>query len=229
MKKATTAPAAAIPRTASDNMTRKLVVLAMLSAIGFISMLLIKIQVISFLKYEPKDIFITLAGFLYGPAAAFGCSVVTGLLELPFSSTGLIGMVMNILSSAAFSCTAAFLYQKRRDLIGAVIGLTCGVIAMTTSMLLWNYLISPLYMGVTREQIAPMLTSTFLPFNLLKSGLNAALTLLLYRPFLRILEMCGYQTEKHEKNKKSETVLIAVFSVVLFCVCTGVIWYLNRG
>ena len=138
------------PERREMNATKRLVVLALLSALGFISMMIVKIPVIWILKYEPKDIFITLGGFLYGPLAALACSVVTALLELPFSETNLIGMVMNILSSAAFSCTAALIYKKRRDLYGALIGLVCGVAVMTATMLFWNYLITPLYNNVPR-------------------------------------------------------------------------------
>ena len=208
---------------------KQLVTMGMLTALAYVVMVLIRIPVVSFLKYEPKDIFLTLAGFLYGPLAALACSVVTGLLELPFSSTGLIGMVMNILSSAAFACTASLIYKKRRDLYGAVIGLLCGVAVMTVTMLLWNYLISPLYMGVTRADIAPMLTTVFLPFNLLKAGINAALTLLIYRPFLRVLQRCGYSVSDHYADKRSSNIVIFVTAALLFCVCIGVIIWMNRG
>ena len=210
--------------------TRKLVILALLSAIGFISMMIIKIPVVGFLKYEPKDIFITFAGFLYGPLAALGCTVVTSLLELPFSSTGLIGMIMNIVSSAAFACTASFIYKKRRDIYGAAIGLVCSVAAMSVSMLLWNYLISPLYMGVTREQIVPMLTSVFLPFNLLKAGINAGISILLYRPFLRALHLCGFSVDSHfeDSGKKSSIALIAVIGGAVLAICIAAVIMLNR-
>ena len=212
----------------SVSSTKKLTVLALLSAIGFISALLLRIPVISFLKYEPKDVFITFAGFLYGPVAAFGCSVVAGMLELPFSDTGLIGMVMNILSTAAFACTASFLYKKRRDMYGAAIGLICGVAAMSVSMLLWNYLISPLYMGVSREEIVPMLSTVFLPFNLLKAGINAGITLLFYRPFLRVLRLCGFSVNEHLQDKKSSIVFIGSIAAVLLIVCIGAVIVINR-
>ena len=213
----------------SHSATEKTVVLALLSAIGFISMMLIKIPVIGFLKYEPKDIFITFAGFLYGPLAALACAIVTALLELPFSSTGLIGMVMNIVSTAAFACTASLIYKKRRDIYGAAIGLLCSVAAMSVSMLLWNYLISPLYMGVTRDEIVPMLTSMFLPFNLLKAGINAALTLLLYRPFMRVLRLCGSPVQEHLEDRKSSVLLIAGIAAAMLALCAGVVFWLNRG
>lgn len=214
---------------ASDGAVRKLAVLALLSAIGYVSMLFIKVPVIGFLSYEPKDIFLVLAGFLYGPAAALACAAVTGLLELFVSSTGLIGMIMNIVASAAFACTAAFFYRRRKDIVGAVIGLIVSVAAMTVMMLLWNYLISPLYMGVTREEIVPLLTTMFLPFNLLKAGINAAVTMLLYRPFLRVLRLCGYPVSDHLADTKKSNVLIFSAAAVLLALCVGVVIYLNRG
>ncbi|MCQ2416226.1 MAG: ECF transporter S component [Oscillospiraceae bacterium] len=229
MKSTNTVSTSANGRNTVSGTTQKLVILALLSAIGFISMMFLKVPVISFLKYEPKDIFITFAGFLYGPLAALSCSVVTGLLELPFSSTGLIGMVMNILSSASFACTASIIYKKRHDIYGASIGLICSVAAMSICMLLWNYLISPLYMGITREEIVPMLSTLFLPFNLLKAGINAAITLLLYRPFLHVLQMTGQVTvHDHLADKKSSVILVAVISAVLLAACIGVVIFLNK-
>ena len=62
--------------------TKKLVILAMLAAIAYLSMLLIKIPIVataSYLKYEPKDVIITLAGFMFGPLSALICSVVVCL------------------------------------------------------------------------------------------------------------------------------------------------------
>ena len=227
MKKSA-AIAAPVQGAQSASAVRKLTVLALLSAIGYVSMLFIKVPVIGFLSYEPKDIFITFAGFLYGPLAALACCIVTGVLELLVSSTGLIGMVMNIVASAAFACTASLIYKKRRDIYGAAIGLVCSVAAMTVMMLLWNYLISPLYMGVSRAEIVPLLSTMFLPFNLLKAGINAGITLLLYRPFLRVLHLCGYPVSDHLADKKSSVILVAAIAAAMLALCVGVVIYLNR-
>ena len=216
------------PAAGADSPTRKLVVLALLSALGYISMLYIKVPVVSFLRYEPKDIFLTLAGFLYGPLAALACAVVTGLLELFVSSTGLIGMIMNVVASAAFSCTAAWIYKKRHDILGASVGLVCSIAAMTAAMLLWNWLLTPLYMGISRAEVVPMLTTVFLPFNLLKAGINAMITLLLYRPFLRVLHLCGYPVSDRLAEKKSAAIAVYVLAAVLLCVCIGVVWKMNH-
>ena len=53
---------------------------------------------------------------------------------------------------------------------------------MALVMLFWNYLIAPVYMGCSRQAVAELLLPVFLPFNLIKGGLNTAGTALLYRP-----------------------------------------------
>lgn len=208
--------------------TKKLVVLALLSAIGFISMMLLKIPVVSFLKYEPKDIFITLAGFLYGPLSSMAVAAVTALLEFPISETGVIGLVMNFLSSASFACVASLIYHKRDSLSSAVIGLLCGMASMTTAMMLWNYLISPLYAHMPRTDVVPMLTMVFLPFNLIKSGINASLTMLLYQPFMRVLVQCGFVSEKHGATKQKRMLSVMLVSLLIFVGCCVVIYFMNH-
>lgn len=92
---------------------KKLTVLAMLSAIAYVAVALLRFPVVLFLSYEPKDVVIAIGGFLYGPLAALGISLVVSFIEmLTISSTGWIGFVMNFLSSAAFAGTAALLYRK---------------------------------------------------------------------------------------------------------------------
>lgn len=215
--------------TASQSRTKKISILAMMCALGWLTMFLIKIPVVSFLKYEPKDIFIVLSGFLYGPLAAAAVAFATAVLELPVSTTGFIGMVMNFLSSAAFACIASLIYKRRKTLMGAVLGLVAGMAAMTVTMLLWNYLISPLYMGVTREEIVPMLTTVFLPFNLLKSGINSALTLLIYRPFVQVLQQAGFVTKGSvSKENRGSAIAASVVCVLILVVCGIVIYCLNH-
>ncbi len=161
---------------------RQLCVMAMLCALAFAAVALIRIPVVLFLKYEPKDVLLAIGGFLYGPAAGIGMSVVVALVELvTVSDTGLIGLLMNILSSALFVGISSAIYHRGKSIKRAVLALIIAALAVTAGMVLWNYLITPLYMQVTREQVAGMLLTVFLPFNLLKSALNATLTVLLYK------------------------------------------------
>jgi riboflavin transporter FmnP len=170
-------------QTATFQKTRKLTTLAVMSTISYVLMVVGRIPMVLFLKYDPKDIVITFTGFLLGPLSALAVSVVVSFVEMfTVSDTGFIGLVMNILSTCAFSCTAAVIYQRKRTQSRAVIGLVAGTLLMTAVMLLWNCLITPLYLGVPRSEVVALLIPAFLPFNLIKGGLNATLTLLLYKP-----------------------------------------------
>ena len=162
---------------------RRWVLIAMLAALSYIAVLAIRIPVVLFLSYEPKDVVITIGGFLLGPMVSLVTSLVVSLIEMfSISETGIIGCVMNFLSSCSFACVAAWIYKKHHSLNGAVMGLAAGSVAMIAIMLLWNYLVTPLYMHVPREVVAAMLPTVFLPFNLIKAGLNSLVVFLVYKP-----------------------------------------------
>lgn len=180
---------------------RTITSLAMLAAIAYVVMLLSKMlpQVSGFLQMDLKDTVICIGAFLFGPLSAAVISIVVAVVEMfSVSDTGPIGCIMNVLATCAFCCTAAFVYKKFHTRKGAVIGLALGTVCLTVVMLLWNYLITPIYMGMDREEIVvPMLIPVFLPFNLVKGGLNMALILLLYKPVVTALRKARLVPESH--------------------------------
>ena len=195
---------------------KKMVTLAMLAAIAYLMVNLIRIPVVLFLKYEPKDVIITIGGFLFGPMAAFIVSGIVSLLEMvTISETGIVGCIMNLISTCSFACTAAFVYKKQHTLKGAITGLGLGSVLMVGAMLLWNWLITPLYMGVDRATVEGMLIPAFLPFNLLKAGLNSALTIGLYKPLSSALRKIGLI----ETQAKSSKIGVYLFAGALLITC----------
>ena len=170
--------------------TRYLAVCGMFTAVAFIMVLISKVipNVAGFLSYEPKDAIIVIAGFIFGPLTCVFVSVLTSLIEmLTISTTGPYGFLMNVVSTCAFTVPAALIYRRFHSQKGAVGGLALGVAVLAATMVAWNYIITPFYMGVDRSVVAGMLASVFLPFNLVKGGLNAAITLLLYKPIVTAL------------------------------------------
>ena len=164
--------------------------LAMLTAIAYVIMYFSKMlpQVLGFLQLDLKDTVICIGGFVFGPLAAAIIAIVVALVEMfTVSDTGIIGFIMNTLATVSFCCTASFVYKKVHTKKGAVIGLALGTLFLTVVMLLWNYLITPIYMEMDRAVVAAMLPKVFLPFNLVKGGLNMAVILLLYKPVVTAL------------------------------------------
>ena len=48
--------------------TKQIAMIGMLCAIAFVAVALIRIPVVSFLKYEPKDVIVAMGGFKIGRA-----------------------------------------------------------------------------------------------------------------------------------------------------------------
>lgn len=204
--------------------TKKLTTIAMLCAIAFVIVAFVRIPVVLFLKYEPKDVIITIGGFMMGPMASLIISTVVALIEMvTISDTGVIGAVMNLISSCAFCCTAAFIYKKKHTMQGAVIGLFSGAVIMTGIMLLWNYLITPIYMGYPREAVAAMLLPVFLPFNLLKGFLNTGISLLIYKPVVGALRKAHLIEMSSSSGAPAKKFSPGMLAVAIFFVATGTV------
>jgi len=187
------------PRTNVKNLTS----MAMLTAMAYVVMLLSKAlpQVSGFLQMDLKDTVICIGGFVFGPLAAAIISIVVAVVEMfTYSDTGIIGCIMNVLATVSFCCTASFVYKKIHTRKGAIIGLACGVIALTVVMVLWNYLITPIYMKIPRDVVVSMLPTVFLPFNLVKGGLNMAVILLLYKPVVTALRKAKLLPESRSQS-----------------------------
>jgi len=199
---------------------KNLTTVAMLCAMAYVFMLISKVipAVEGFLQYDAKDIIITIGGFILGPVYALVISIVVALLEfLTVSSTGPIGLLMNIVSTASFAFTAALVYRKIKTLSGAFISLAAATLVLTAVMLLWNYYITPLYMKVPQEVIKTMLPTVFLPFNLVKGIINSGFILFLYRPLVMALSKTRLVVNTGAPKKLISPALIAgIIIVVIF-------------
>ncbi len=199
---------------------KKIALIGLFCAIAYIFTLLgglLPISVAGFLKYDPKDIIVAIAGFILGPSSALAISVLTALLELVtgISATGFYGLLMNIISTASFACISSYIYKKKKTLSGAIIGLIVATLITTTLMLLWNYFITPFYMQVPREAILKMLPTTFLPFNLIKYGINACLALLIYKPVVTAMRKSHIIETTAPAKQRPKLWIILITSFVL--------------
>ena len=222
-----------IPMKKQQLSTRYLAVAAMFTALSFVMVLVSKVipNVAGFLSYEPKDAIIVIAGFIFGPMTCLIISLLCSFIEMiSISSTGIYGFLMNVVSTCAFTVPAAWFYSRHRTQKGAVIGLGIGVAVLTLCVVLWNSSITPFYMGVGRSVVAGMLMSVFLPFNLIKGGINAGLALLLYKPLVTALRK-AHLVEVSSSGKKGKfslgftlfAVAVLVTFVLLLLVMLGVL------
>ncbi|MGI6077950.1 MAG: ECF transporter S component [Fastidiosipilaceae bacterium] len=198
--------------------TRKMATIAMLCAAALILVALVRIPIVLFLKYDPKDIVIVLGGFIYGPMTSALISLIVSFIEMvTISSDGILGFIMNVIAGVSFSCPAAFIYKRKRTRAGALLGLLTGVITVSAVMLLWNYIITPIFLNQPRETVVPLLTTAILPFNLLKGSINAGLTLLLYKPIvtgLRRARLIPPSDNSQPQKSRLGIILIALIIII---------------
>jgi len=216
----------------SSERTRKLTALAMLTALAFV-VAIVRIPVGLFIfRYEAKDVVIAIGGFIFGPLAVVAMSVVLSFLEmLLLSDTGPIGFFMNVISTVSFAGTAAVIYKYKRTLWGATIALVAGILVNVPIMLLWNYLIVPLFApNIDREQVASMILPIFLPFNLLKGVLNATLTVMLYKTVRIALDKSRLIPATSESSLQNSKTSVAIMIVSIFLLITCILVILSwRG
>ncbi|MBR0598054.1 ECF transporter S component [Sinanaerobacter chloroacetimidivorans] len=170
--------------------TTKLTKMAMLAAISLVLVVLIRIPypAAPYLVYDPADIPIFIGAFAFGPLAGLVLTAVVSFIQaFILGGDGLIGFFMHFVATGAFVLVAGNIYKRNKTRKNAVIALICGTIIMTVTMLLWNLLITPIFLGVPREAVMAILATVILPFNLLKAGVNSIVTFITYKSIAKFL------------------------------------------
>ena len=209
--------------TKSSERIKTICSMAMLTAIAVACDIFLRIPNIGgFLTYEPKDVILTIGAFIFGPIAGLVMALIVCLIEMvTISTTGPIGLVMNFLSSAVFIGVSSIIYHRNKKMSRAITGLAAGSLSLIAIMLLWNYIMTPIYMGVSREQVLALFIPVLIPFNAIKAGLNSALILFLYKAVVTALRKSGLVKRRDgfvNENRKSNTVIL--ISVSAFAVIT---------
>ena len=186
-----------------------LVKISILSAIGYILMFIsvpLPMLFPEFLKIDISDLTALLGGISLGPMAGVTIAFLKNLLQFitGMSTTGGVGEFANFLIGGSFVFTVSYIYSKKRNIQGVIIGLVSGMVVMTVVGCVANYfIILPFYatigwsidavvsMGAARNPVIDSKMSFVIwmiaPFNILKSGLMSLLTLPMYKKTEKIL------------------------------------------
>ena len=207
-------------KTNSYSKGKMIAAMAMLTALAVVADIFLRLpNIAGFLTYEPKDVILTIGAFIFGPVAGLIMALVVCTVEMvTVSSTGVIGLLMNFLASATFVGVASVIYYRKKTMSRAVIGLAAGSLSMIAVMLLWNYIMTPIFMGVPREAVLDMFLPVLIPFNGIKALLNFALVLLLYKGVvtaLRKTKLIPTRDSNDGTNKKANTIIVVVVSAAL--------------
>lgn len=216
------------------SIVKKITLTAMFAALAYVLALIahfVPIQIVpsvGFLKYDPKDILICIAGFIMGPFYAIGVSVVVSFIEMiTISSTAFYGFIMNVISTCAFVVPASLIYRYKKSFTGALISLLVGFISAIIVMTLWNIIITPIYMNVPRDVLVKNYLIPIIIFNAVKVGVNIALVLLLYKPLVTALRAIRLTDSAKTKFDLKSTLIMCGIGLVLL-ITLIITWILLR-
>ena len=168
--------------------TRQLVTMALMCAIAALFSF-VQIPILPaapFLTYDPSLMPAMVCGFAFGPGAGFAVGAVAAVIH------GLIlgewvGSLMNICATLFFVVPAAAIYARKHTFVCAIAGLLVGCVIATAGPVLTNLTIGVWFWYGSADAIIPLMLPAVVPFNLIKTVLNSALTLVVYKAISNLI------------------------------------------
>lgn len=190
--------------------TRRLVVIAMLSAIAIVVYYLdFNVPLMpAFIKLDLSNVISLIAAFALGPVSGVSVCLIKNLVHLlikGLSTTYGIGDIFDFVTSAVFALVAGLIYLKMKNKKGALIGCAVGTVVYSAISLPLNlFIVYPIYaaafggmdaiIGMYKE-ILPSVDSLFgalaifnLPFTFIKGILCSVVTIIIYKPLSPVIK-----------------------------------------
>lgn len=188
--------------------TRRLVVIAMLSALSAVLMF-VEIPLVfiapPFYKIDFSEVPVLIGSFSLGPLAGIIIEAIKIIIKLVISGThtGFVGEIANFIVGCSLVVPASLIYLTKKTKKSAVLSLILSTVIMAAVGVFLNaYVLLPAYSAfMPMEQIVAMGKDIFpivtdkltfclfciAPFNLIKGFLVSIITILIYKPLSRII------------------------------------------
>jgi riboflavin transporter FmnP len=166
--------------------------MAILASLSVVLMFVIHFPIIPaapWLEYEPADVPILIGAFVYGPAAGLVITLIaSGIQAVTVSaSSGLVGFIMHVIATGTLVLVSSTYYKFHKTHKGAFVAAILGCIAMTAVMIPTNLFISVNFWGLDLNAVKASIVPVLIPFNLIKSGVNSIVVLLIYKPLRKAI------------------------------------------
>ena len=199
-----------LEKTKQIQRTRRMVIIAMLSAISVVLMLFeFPLPFLPpFYKIDASELPIIIGAFTLGPVAGVVMEFIKVTLNLLMdgTTTAFVGEFANFLIGCSFVVPAAIVYYFKKTKKNAIFGLILGIVTCTVAGCLLNsYLLLPAYSVAFKMDIEALIAMgtavngmidslfTFVvfataPLNMIKCSVVSLLTMLIYKPISKILK-----------------------------------------
>ena len=181
--------------------------LAMMTAVSIVLLMLVRIPwpPAPFLVYDPADVPIYITAFAFGPVEGLIVTLIVCLIQaFGLGGDGLYGFLMHFVATGIVAVIIGMMYRRNKTKKTAIKALVTGVIVAVIVMCIMNLIVTPVYMGAPRSAVVAMIPTVIIPFNLVKAGVNAILTFLLYKRISGLLHGTGRTVRTEDTDKKAE-------------------------
>ena len=187
--------------------TKSIAVMGIMSAIGFILMVLefpLPFIIPPFIKFDFSELPAIITAFALGPVQGIVVCLVKNLLHLFITSTAGVGELSNFILGAIFVGSAGAIYKYKKTRTGAFVGSLLGAVLMAVISIATNYFITyPFYTNFmpmegiigAYQAILPAADSLLkclvifnLPFNFVKGIIDAVICFVVYKKLSPILK-----------------------------------------
>ena len=167
---------------------KQLTQMAMMAAISIVVVFFVRFPIIPaapFLEYTPAEVPLMMAALLYGPVVGFILTVVVAVVQgmTVSAHSGIIGIIMNILSTGSYVLAAGLIFHNSRNKNtgNAVVAMLAGIVVTCAVMMVWNIIFTPIFMGVPRQVVINMILPVFIPFNFIRAGVNSIIAIVAWQ------------------------------------------------
>lgn len=171
----------------------RLCIMAMLTALSVVLVYTVRMPLIPaapFLEYDAADIPVLIGSMMLGPVSGIIILLAVCIIQAltVSASSGWIGFVMHFVASSVLVLVASGIYSRKKTNLSLIIGLVLGSLAMTAVMIPLNLVFTGIFLGAGTQTVMGMLIPAIIPFNLLKAGINSAVTFAVFTPVKEILK-----------------------------------------
>ncbi|MBO5068424.1 MAG: ECF transporter S component [Clostridia bacterium] len=160
----------------------------------------------SFLELDLSNVFVMLAGFMYGPIPAIIIIVIKEALHIPIGGTGGVGELANIIITSSYVLIPAIVYYYKKGFKTVIITLILAcLVQVATSVVVNKFINFPFFTGSVPfmiTEVSEMLFSTLwiyvLAFNAIKSVVISAITILLYKKVSYLFKKINLQNSSKD-------------------------------
>ena len=190
--------------------TKKIAGMAIFTALAFICYCIIpEIPIFpgtpaDFLKLDFSNVFIMLAGFMYGPIPAFIITIVKEALHLPFGTTMGVGELANVIMTTSYVIFPSLIYKSKKGIRTVILSLVVACVLQIGFSLLVNRFINfPFFIWLYKMPIsAPEFFASLwwyvLLFNVIKSVSISVVTLVVYKRVKYLFEVIKITNKKED-------------------------------